>query len=114
MARTCHCTDGCNAAKAASRGASHSEATEPLAEIASIGRAPLARSRTASQAVASCAKVASTVASSDAPSGSPLCAYGLRRCSRVSADACRVSPQTADLVAHSATSDMQRQCRTRE
>ena len=69
MARTCHCTEGCSAAKAASRGASHSEATEPLAEIASIGRMPRARSRTASQAVASCAKVASTVASSDAPSG---------------------------------------------
>ena len=38
MERTCHCTEGCSAAKAASRGASHSEATEPLAEIASIGR----------------------------------------------------------------------------
>ena len=65
MARTCHCTEGCSAAKAASRGASHSEATDPLAEIASIGRAPRARSRTASQAVASCAKVASTARSSD-------------------------------------------------
>ena len=64
MARTCHCTEGCSAAKAASRGASHSEATEPLAEIASIGRVPRARSRTASQAVASCAKVASTARSS--------------------------------------------------
>ena len=68
MARTCHCTDGCSAAKAASRGASHSDATEPLAEMASIGRAPRARSRTASQAVASCAKVASTARSSASPS----------------------------------------------
>ena len=40
---TRHCTDGCCAANAASRGASHSEATEPLAEIVSAGRsAPVA------------------------------------------------------------------------
>ena len=68
MARTCHCTDGCSAAKTASRGASHSDATDPLAEIDSIGRTPRARSRTESQAVASCAKPASTARSSDSPS----------------------------------------------
>ena len=38
MARTCHCTEGCCAANAASRGASHSDATESLAEIVSTGR----------------------------------------------------------------------------
>ncbi len=46
--RICHCTEGCRAAKAASRGASHNEAIVPLAEIVSTGRRRFAR--TASQA----------------------------------------------------------------
>ena len=68
MARTCHCTEGCSAANAASLGASHSDATDPFAEIASMGRAPRARSRTASHAVASWANVVSTARSNASPS----------------------------------------------
>ncbi len=68
MARTCHCTEGCCAAKAASKGASQSEATDPFAEIASIGREPFARTRTASHAAASSASAPSMARSKASPS----------------------------------------------
>lgn len=38
MERICHCTEGCCAAKAASRGASQCDEAVPLAEIVSTGR----------------------------------------------------------------------------
>ena len=50
IARTCQLTEGCSAAKVASRGASHSEVIDPLAEIASSLRVGLACPRTASHA----------------------------------------------------------------
>ena len=112
MARTCHCTDGCSAAKAASRGASHSDATDPLAEIASIGRTPRARSRTASQAVASCAKAGLHRAQQrlalcgDRGAGVAGAVAGARQQRRAER---RLQP--ADLVAHRAGADMQRQRR---
>ena len=112
MARTCHCTEGCSAANAASRGASHSEATDPLAEIASIGRVPRARSRTASQAVAE-------LRERRLHGAQQSFALGCHRGSRWPAAVARPGQQAraqrrlqpADLVAYRAGADMQRQLR---
>ena len=115
MARTCHCTEGCSAAKFASLGASHSEATDPLAEMASIGRAPRARSRTASQAVASCANVASTARSNASPSAvTAVRVWPAPLRARVSSRRAKRRLEAADLMAHRGGADVQRQRGPRE